>query len=721
MEIPVDFFWIFKRWRNLVVLTEALTFVSMDWIKPLAKKLKVIRDDRIQEINRIADTFGDPKELARYYVEPKCQHHNPADYHEDEAAISYVKTPAFTTINDFLNKEVALRDGRTQLFILADAGMGKTSLLVMLKLTHLLAFWPLGYDCLLLKLGPDTLEAVRKHANKAKTVLLLDALDEDPTAWGHIEQRLIELLQETTHFRRVLISCRTQFFPETGADPFGNPGRVTVGGFICPMLFLSLFDDHQVREYLCKRFPDPWHYGLTGQRHPSGLRAEQLLNSMRSLRFRPLLLTYIDRLLEFNRLQWDEYVIYDALTEAWLLREVSKLAKQGIKLTKEDLWTSCTAVAVYLQSLGKRVLSQVELRDLVAGMPAIAHIEQLDFGGRSLMNRTSEREYRFSHYSTQEFLVVHAIVEGQLEAAMGICLVSTQGLKLRATAQMLDFLRCRVIEGDPLELFNLLDLSDIKPNLLVGSLRFQERLRDSTTGPEMVVIPAGKFLMGSPEDESERQISEGPQHPVEFTQPFAMGRYAVTFDEYDRFCESTGQQKPSDSGWGRGRRPVINVTWEDAVAYCAWLSHETGASYRLPSETEWEYAARGGTKTAFWWGDEIDPTRANYNGNHTYRNGTRGGYRQKTVPVDDFQPNPFGLYQVHGNVWEWVQDSWHADYRDAPADGSAWQKAVGGSRVLRGGSWINAPGWLRSAARDRLNPRDGYGNAGFRLARTLTL
>ncbi|HRY16530.1 MAG TPA: effector protein PipB, partial [Candidatus Competibacteraceae bacterium] len=120
------------------MLTEALTFVSMDWIKPLAKKLKVIRDDRVEEINRIADMFGDPNELARFYVEPNCQHHNPADYHEDEASISYVKAPIFTTINKFLNKEVAIRDGRTQLFILADAGMGKTSLLVMLKLTHLL-------------------------------------------------------------------------------------------------------------------------------------------------------------------------------------------------------------------------------------------------------------------------------------------------------------------------------------------------------------------------------------------------------------------------------------------------------------------------------------------------------------------------------------------------------------------------------------------------------
>ncbi|MCB1769423.1 MAG: SUMF1/EgtB/PvdO family nonheme iron enzyme [Candidatus Competibacteraceae bacterium] len=693
----------------------------MDWIKPLAKKLKVIRDDRVEEINRIADMFGDPNELARFYVEPNCQHHNPADYHEDEASISYVKAPIFTTINKFLNKEVAIRDGRTQLFILADAGMGKTSLLVMLKLTHLLAFWPPGYDCLLLKLGPDTLEVVRQHPNKANTVLLLDALDEDPTAWGHIEQRLIELLHETTSFRRVLLSCRTQFFPETGADPFGSPGRVTVGGFICPMLFLSLFDERQVHEYLSKRFPDPWHYGLTGCRHPSWLRAEQLLSSMRSLRFRPLLLAYIQDLLDANRTQWDEYALYEALTETWLLREVSKLAKQGIKLTQQDLWTSCTAVAVHLQALGKRVLSQAELRGLVAGLPMIAHIEQFDFGGRSLMNRTSDREYRFSHYSTQEFLGVHALVEGQLEAVQGICPAATRGRKLRATVQMLDFVRCRVDKVDVSQLLKWLNWGYIKPNQLPGELRLQERLRGGGIGPEVVVIPAGEFLMGSPEDEPERQASEGPQHPVVLAQPFAIGRYAVTFEEYDRFCAATRRDQPSDGGWGRGRRPVINVSWEDAVAYCAWLSRETGASYRLPSEAEWEYAARAGTTTAFWWGDEIDPTRANYDGRSTYRNGARGAYRKKTVPVDDFQPNPFGLYQVHGNVWEWVQDSWHDNYQGAPADGSAWEEAGGGPRVLRGGSWYNVPLRLRSAARFRFDPRLGNYDVGFRLARTLIL
>ncbi len=254
--------------------------------------------------------------------------------------------------------------------------------------------------------------------------------------------------------------------------------------------------------------------------------------------------------------------------------------------------------------------------------------------------------------------------------------------------------------------------------VLEVAVELHDTLKDGSQGPIMLVIPAGEFMMGSPENEPERQDSEGPQHKVVITKPFAMGRYAVTFEDYDRFCEATGQEKPDDAGWSRDRRPVINVTWHDAVAYCAWLSQETGATYRLPSEAEWEYAARAGTTTAFWWGDDIGTTRANYDGRSTYGNGPKGEYRQQTVPVDTFQPNPFGLYQVHGNVWEWAQDTWHEDYDGVPVDGSAWVEKGGSPCVLRGGSWHSAPRGLRGAARSLRNPRNGNAGSGFRLART---
>jgi formylglycine-generating enzyme required for sulfatase activity len=185
--------------------------------------------------------------------------------------------------------------------------------------------------------------------------------------------------------------------------------------------------------------------------------------------------------------------------------------------------------------------------------------------------------------------------------------------------------------------------------------------------PELVMIPAGSFVMGSPEKESRRSPDEGPQRKVRFAQPFALGKYPVTFEEYDHFCAENGRTKPPDQGWGRSRRPAINVSWEDAQAYCQWLGWQAGQPYRLPSEAEWEYACRAGTPTPYWTGETISTKQANYNGA-----GHEGEYRGQTTPVDTFQANPWGLHDMHGNVWEWCKDGWNDTYGGAPSDGSAW-------------------------------------------------
>jgi formylglycine-generating enzyme required for sulfatase activity len=264
-----------------------------------------------------------------------------------------------------------------------------------------------------------------------------------------------------------------------------------------------------------------------------------------------------------------------------------------------------------------------------------------------------------------------------------------------------------------------------------------EWFKDHEAGPEMVVVPAGKFMMGSTPSEIAAVNKEdpgtgdwwkwqGPQHEVTIAQPLAIGRYAVTFAEWDACVADGGCNgyQPSDKGWGRGKLPVINVSWGDAKAYAAWLSGKTGKTYRLLSEAEREYAARAGTTTAFWWGSSISTSQANYDGSAKrpwpFRR-TTGEYRQKTVPVDSFAPNPWGLYNVHGNVWEWVEDCWHDSYLGAPSDGSAWTTAfTGGSRrVIRGGSWHFYPQYLRAAGRigNTSGVRDD--GVGFRLARTL--
>ena len=256
--------------------------------------------------------------------------------------------------------------------------------------------------------------------------------------------------------------------------------------------------------------------------------------------------------------------------------------------------------------------------------------------------------------------------------------------------------------------------------------------KDCPDCPELVVAPAGSFTMGSSEAEIEALNAqsgtklhpfnkEGPQHKVTISKPFAAGKFSVTFDEWDACVADggCGRYSPPDQGWGRGRRPVINVNWDDAKAYVAWLSRKTGKEYRLLSEAEREYVSRAGTTEPFWWGASISTGQANYNGS-PYRGGSKGLYRRQTVPVDSFKPNPWGLYQVHGNVWEWVEDRWNYDYRGAPQDGSARTTGESGAYVLRGGSWVNEPQYLRAASRSGFGMSvDRIDVIGFRVARTL--
>jgi formylglycine-generating enzyme required for sulfatase activity len=258
-----------------------------------------------------------------------------------------------------------------------------------------------------------------------------------------------------------------------------------------------------------------------------------------------------------------------------------------------------------------------------------------------------------------------------------------------------------------------------------GGKEETERFRDcganETWCPEMVVAPADKFTMGSPASEVGRFNDEGPPHTVTFALPFAVSKFAVTFDEWDACVNDRGCNgyRPDDNKWGRGRQPVINVSWDDAKAYVDWLSKKTGKPYRLLSEAEREYVMRAGTKTPFWWGSSISTSQANYDGNSTYGGGSKEEYRQRTILVNSFAANPWGLYQVHGNVWGWVEDCYQENYNGAPSDGSARSISNCASRVLRGGSWNSNPRSLRSADRGGIHPDDRVSLFGFRVARTL--
>jgi formylglycine-generating enzyme required for sulfatase activity len=263
--------------------------------------------------------------------------------------------------------------------------------------------------------------------------------------------------------------------------------------------------------------------------------------------------------------------------------------------------------------------------------------------------------------------------------------------------------------------------------------------RDCSECPEMVTIPAGRFVMGSPAGEVGRFDTEGPRHNV-MVPAFALGVYDVTDDEFLAFLRETGYQPdPCDKllglAWrsprrgiayppGSGespRQPAVCLNWYDAQAYIGWLNKKVGGDahgpYRLPSESEWEYAARAGTTTARWWGNPIGKNNANCNGCGSQWD------NDLFAPSGTFGPNPFGLYDMLGNAWQWVADCWNDNYLRAPADGSAWLAGDCSKRVLRGGSWDNLPAFVRSAARSRSDARnadfDYASYAGFRVAKSL--
>ena len=237
--------------------------------------------------------------------------------------------------------------------------------------------------------------------------------------------------------------------------------------------------------------------------------------------------------------------------------------------------------------------------------------------------------------------------------------------------------------------------------------------------PEMAQVNGGCFDMGSPDNEPERERFEDPRHQV-CLKAFLLGKHEVSFDEYDRFARAAGRALPDDNGWGRGRRPAVNVSWDEAQAYADWLSRQTGQHYRLPTEAEWEYAARAGGGGAFAGGDCINTQQANYDGRADYNfcGAKTGAFLGKTQPAGAYPANAWGFHALHGNVWEWAADCWHDNYQGAPAHGTAWQdEHPCFARVARGGAWDDAPAALRAAARGHWSAGNRFADLGFRLAR----
>jgi len=272
---------------------------------------------------------------------------------------------------------------------------------------------------------------------------------------------------------------------------------------------------------------------------------------------------------------------------------------------------------------------------------------------------------------------------------------------------------CRKLAGSPqpelaslaCEILQRAGIVVERPVIQVMGAPLESRV-DRKTGLALVSIPAGEFDMGSNDGDSD----EKPVHSVRLTKAFWLGKYPVTNAEYQRFLEANSKAQPpsywTDSRFNDPQQPVVGVSWDDAQAYCVW------AGCRLPTEAEWEYACRAGTRTAFYFGESLSSKQANFDGNYPYGGAEKGPYLQKTSPVGSYQPNKFGLYDMHGNVWEWCQD-WYGPYpKGSVTDPPGVMKVE--SRVLRGGSWFGDPTLLRSAYRGHLTPDFRDASFGFR-------
>ncbi|MDM8516431.1 SUMF1/EgtB/PvdO family nonheme iron enzyme [Desulfobacterales bacterium HSG16] len=649
--------------------------VASKWIPILWKQLELdgIKKKKEKELNEINDIICiDPVELVKYYVEPECQEINPADRYIEDHLVS--REPIMKKIDQFLMAK-RFEDGSSQLFILSDAGMGKTSLLAMLKLMHLIAFCPKEKECVLKKLDKGAIKSIKKLKNKRNTILLLDSLDEDPRAIGRAKDRLLDILQETKPFFKVIISCRTQFFPKNVEDdPFNRPGVVRIEGFICPAKYLSFFNDDKVIEYCENRFPKKWDI-FTNNGEIEKEKAREVIEKMGTLRCRPMLLAYIEALMDFPFLKQDdnEYHVYNALIQSWLKRENTIMG-----ISDKNLLHACIILATVMQMNNVRKISETNLNNLISTISEVRPVMEIDMKGYSLLNRNSEGDYRFSHYSIQEFCVTKLLLD------------DNPVMKPNKTIYVTDFI------------FRMLMCSEKSINF-VSSLDFggAERKKNSLD-MEFVLILPGTFMMGSPEAEENRSADEC-QHETTLTKVFYMQTTPVTQGQW---VEIMGYN-PSNLKNGGKDCPVENIYWDDAQEFIKKLNErEKIDKYRLPSEAEWEYACRAGSQTAYCFGNDTRQLSE-----YAWHDANLEGM---THPVAQKKPNAWGLYDMHGNVWEWCQDWYKNNYTDnAVTDPHGPQE--GTSRVLRGGSWGNSDRDCRAAYRYRVRP--GYRNhyLGFRV------
>lgn len=703
--------------------------------------------------------YKDVKARRDLFIESKLQNNSPTWEEEPGFTHKYVvkeKLIPFFIKTAFNEKKVSDKF----YLVLADSGMGKTTFLINLFIRYNSFFnFNRQYNIKLIPFGykGDIIEKIKEIPKEdiKNTILLLDAFDEyvkilppdEPdglTDDERFRKVLDEVIDTVQDFREVVITSRTQYFPgQEDKDYELKIPRFDENGFHkLAKLYLSPFDDSEIRSYLNKK------YGLLNfWNRKKKLKALEIVNNSPHLMVRPMLLNYIDFLVEDNKKYSNAYQIYDALVHKWLEREADKRKydKDGRERFKKNLYSYSQQVALKIYENRKEFINhQLPKADAIT---IDIELEHYQMTGQSLLTRDIDNNWKFAHKSILEYFLANEIAD-------------------TIVSHKCDFaLSFEFVGMDMVKQF-CYDIMDPQFFSIISNY---------------VRIEGDDFLMGSPCDEVDRNQNE-TQHPVRVS-PFYFCKYPVTVADFKKFIEESGYQtltvtrddvisflkqfgsnithdnlqnfikthaylnnmpkgdssfvwneknweKKAGVNWchdvsgnerevGEYNHPVLYVSWNDAVAYCSWLSEKTGKNFRLPSEAEWEYACRSGISAPFNTGDNLRTKQGNYNGEYPYNNNNKGIFRKKTLPVDSFEPNAWGLYNMHGNVWEWCSDWYDGNYyEECKLKGmvdNPQGPETGLSRVLRGGSWLNHAEFCRSSARSGDSPGSRGSYIGFRL------
>ena len=709
--------------ENYISLLSLIVVVTVSWAIGIVIKKVLEWHGVIKKARDLKPEFEKDyiKELSKIFIRTIAAEKSPNRY--DNPGEAYKHTGKTYDLIDFMLKKSFNENVESNKYylVLADSGMGKTSFMLNLYLQNYSYFNFFGkrYTIKLLRFQSqdadkpdDILERITnmKCDDIPNTILLLDGLDEDPFIFlkdkslsdeDVFKRRVNDIIHATCKYKEVVITCRTQYFPQQEDDLYELSIRKSGGGFhTFQKYYIYPFSDSDVENYLNKKY-------FFKQKEKE--IALQVVKKSKNLMLRPMLMSYIDLLIEDDRVYTSSVQIYDALIEKWLMREGQKWKEKEIERKNFVIalkkFSVLVAIEIYNNWLNNRTSHITKEKAIEIAEKSQYPIDRHEATGKSLLTCDAKLNWKFSHKSILEFLIA------------------------KEASENIDF-ACNV------------DFSGMD---MARSFCFEFGI-SSFVLSNYIKIKGDEFLMGSPEDEARRQKNE-TQHLVKITD-YSLCKFAVCLGDFKKFIDDSGYSTDAEKAnssiafdgkswkikeginWhhdvsGNVREsseynhPVLHVSWNDATAYCAWLSNKTGKTFRLPTEAEWEYACRAGSEKPFNTGDNLTTGQANYDGNYPYNKNLKGVFRKNTVPVDSFEPNAYGLFNMHGNVWEWCSD-WYDDkyYDECKAKGMV-ENPVGqytsSNRVIRGGSWYHSAESCRSA--NRRNNTPDYRNyiVGFRL------